>query len=61
MFVLDDNATENWVEGNKSNLIVHIANADVLVVLESAYVYIKDHDHPIEVKPTLILLKMNKK
>jgi myosin-1 len=59
-FVLDDNHSETNIEPTTGGLIVHVQHEEPAVVLEAAYVYVKDQPRPIEIKNT-VLIKLRKK
>ncbi|KAL0480104.1 myosin [Acrasis kona] len=59
-FVLDDNMAETNIEPTNNGLTVHVQHEEPAVVLEAAYVYVKDQPRPIEIK-NLVLIKLRKK
>jgi len=60
-FVLDENSNSTFMESNNGQLTVHVTKDKGDVVLEAAYVHIKDQNKPIEVKAQPTLLKLRKR
>lgn len=48
-FVLDENVDESCLQPSNSGLVVHVKHDEPSVILEAAYVHIKDQPKPIEV------------
>jgi myosin I len=60
-FLVDDSNDGTFLENQNNGLIVHVAHDEPDVVLEVAFVHIKDQPKPIEVKSTPVEIKLRKR
>lgn len=60
-FVLDENADMTFLQPTNQGLVVRVSTLDPAIVLESAFLHIKDQPKPIEVYAHPILLKLRKR
>jgi myosin-1 len=60
-FVLDENTDNSFLESGNGGLTVHVKHEEPEVVLEAAYIHVKDQPKPIEVKSQPILIKLRKR
>jgi len=60
-FVLDEGAESSFLESGGNGLTVHVKHEEPEIVLEAAYIHVKDQPKPIEVKSSPILIKLRKR
>jgi len=60
-FVLDENSNESFLESSSNGLTVHVQHEEPSVILEAAFVHVKDQPKPIEVKSSQTVIKLRKR
>lgn len=60
-FILDENTDETFFENTKNGLLIHVEHELPNLVLESAFLHIKNQRKPLELKQNAILLKLRKR
>jgi len=60
-FLVDDTNDGNFLENQNNGLVIHVQHDEPDVVLEAAFVHIKDQPKPIEVKANAIEIKLRKR
>lgn len=60
-FILDENSNESFLEANSNGLTVHVQHEEPSIILEAAFVHVKDQPKPIEVKSSQTIIKLRKR